>query len=55
MALEAERRFRVAKGLSSLQIHCRKAVNEIPIPESGQSSLSSIDPQRPVAVTKSGR
>jgi len=33
-----------ANGPSSLQIHRRKAVNEIPIPESGRSPLSATDP-----------
>ena len=35
------------KRLSSLWIHRRKAVSEIPIPESGRSSLSARCPQRP--------
>ncbi len=41
----AECRLRVAKRPSSLRIHRRKAVNEISIPESGQSPLSSTDPE----------
>lgn len=35
-----DRQLGVAMWLSSLQIYRRKAVNEIPIPESGLSSLS---------------
>jgi hypothetical protein len=44
----ADRQLWVAKGPSSLQIHRRKAVNEIPIPESGRSPLSATDPQEPL-------
>ncbi|WP_231890758.1 hypothetical protein, partial [Methylomonas koyamae] len=40
---------------STLQIHRRKAVNEIPIPESGHSSLIATDPNRSFALLQSGQ
>ncbi|MDO8937735.1 MAG: hypothetical protein Q7U98_01090 [Methylicorpusculum sp.] len=45
----------VARRPSSLQIHRRKAVNEIPIPESSHSSPSSIDPNRSVGFLQTGQ
>jgi hypothetical protein len=45
----------VAWRQSSLQLHRRKAVNKIPIPESGHSSLIPTDPNPPYTFLQSGR
>jgi hypothetical protein len=42
-----EGRVWVATPLSSLRIHRRKAVSEVPVPESGLSPLSAPDPELP--------
>lgn len=49
---ELEEPHWVATRPASLRIHRRKAVSEVPIPESGQSSLSATDPDPPDDVCK---